>query len=136
MQLDGSTDITNNAQLLVYAHYTTQDNNVKTELSMNKELSSTTKGKDVLEVSDNFFEQNRLGTKKLIDYATGGAPSMAGRNSGFITYVKTVSSNATIVHCFIHSFALCAKVLSEKILLCFKRIIKLINFVKTTAVNT
>ena len=50
--------------------------------------------------------------------------------------MKTISSNAAIVHCFIHRFALSAKVLPEKMLLCLKRVIKLINFVKTSAVNT
>ena len=60
MQLDESTDITNNTQLLVYVCYITQDNDVKTELLMSKELSSTTKRKDVFEVSDNFFKQNEL----------------------------------------------------------------------------
>ena len=59
-----------------------------------------------------------------------GVPSMLGRKSGLTTYVKTVSSNATIVHCFMHTFALCAKVLPEKMLLCLKRVIKLANFVK------
>ena len=61
---------------------------------------------------------------------------MLGRESGFITYVKTVSSNATIIHYFIHRFALCAKVLPEKMLRCLMRVIKLVNFVKTSAVNT
>ena len=61
---------------------------------------------------------------------------MLGRKSGFTTYVETVSSNETIVHCFIHRFALCVKVLPEKILLCLKRVIKLVNFVKTSAVDT
>ena len=45
MQLGESTDITNNAQLLVYVHYSAQDNDVKTELLMSKELSSPTKRK-------------------------------------------------------------------------------------------
>ena len=61
---------------------------------------------------------------------------MLGPKSGFTTYMKIVSSNATIVHCFMHRFAFCAKVLPEKMLLCLKRAIKLINFVKTSAVNT
>ena len=136
MQLHESTDITNNAQLLVYVRYTTPDNDVKTELLMNKELSSTTKGKNVFKVLDNFFKQNELDWKKLIGCTIDGAPSMLGRKFGLTTYVKTVSSNATIVHCFIHRFALCAKVLPEKMLLCLKRVIKLVNFVKTSAVNT
>ena len=43
MQLDESTDITSNAQLLVYTRYTTQNYDAKTELLMSKKLSSTTK---------------------------------------------------------------------------------------------
>ena len=50
--------------------------------------------------------------------------------------MKTFSSNATTVHCFIHTFALCAKALPEKMLLRLKRVIQLANFVKTPAANT
>ena len=78
MQLNESTGITNNARLLVCVRYTTQDNEVKTELLMSKELSSTTKGKNVFEVSDNFFKQDELDWKKLIGYTTDGGPSMLG----------------------------------------------------------
>ena len=49
--------------------------------------------------------------------------------------MKTDSSNATIVLCFIHRYALCAKALAEKMLLRLKRVIKLANFVKKSAVN-
>ena len=136
MQLDESTDITKNAQLPVYACYTTQNYDAETELLMSKKLSSTTKGKDVFEVLYNFFKQNEIDWKKLIGCTTDGSPSTLGRKSGFTTYVKTVSSNTTIVHCFIHRFALCVKMISEKMLLCLKRVIQLVNFVKTFAVNT
>ena len=133
MQLDESTDITNNAQLLVY---TTQNYDAKTELLMSKELSSTTKGKDVFQtILYNFFKENEIDWKKLIGCTTDGAPSMLGSKSGYTTYVETVSSNATIVHCFIHRFVLCAKMLYEKMLLYLKRVVKLVNFVKTSAVN-
>ena len=43
-------DITNSAQLLVYVRYSTQDNDVKTDLLMSKELSAQQQGKDVFEV--------------------------------------------------------------------------------------
>ena len=56
MQLDESMDITNNAQLLVYTRYTTQNYDAETELLMSKELSSTTKGTDAFEVLYNFFK--------------------------------------------------------------------------------
>ena len=103
---------------------------------MSKELSSTTKRKHAFEVLHNFFKQNEIDWKKLIGCTTDGASSMLGHKSGFTTYVETVSSNATIVHCFMHMFALCAKILPEKMLLYLKRVIKLVNFVKTSAVNT
>ena len=97
---------------------------------MSKKLSSTAKGEDAFEVLFNFFKQNEIDWKKLIGCTTDGAPSMLRRKSGFTTYVETVSSNATIVHCFIHRFAFCAKMLPEKMLLCLKRVIKLVNFLK------
>ena len=74
---------------------------------MSKELSSTTKGKDVFEVLDNLFKQSELDWKKLIGCTTDGGSYMLGRKSGFTTYVKTILSNATIVHCFIHRFTFC-----------------------------
>ena len=77
MQLDESTDI-NNAQLLVYTRYTTQNYDAETKLLMSKELSSTTKGKDVFEVLYNFFKQYGIDWKKLIGCITDGAPSMLG----------------------------------------------------------
>ena len=73
---------------------------------MNKELSSTTKGKDAFEALYNFFKQNEIDWKKLIGCTTDGAPSMLGHKSGFTIYVGTVSSNATIIHRFIQRFSL------------------------------
>ena len=48
IQLDESTDITNYCQLLVYVRYA-QTNILKTELLLNHEVSTTTKGKDILD---------------------------------------------------------------------------------------
>ena len=87
MQLDESTDITNNAQLLVYTRYATQNYDAETELLMSKKLSSTTKGKDAFEVLYNFFNHNEIDWKKLIGCTIDRAPSMLGRKSGFTTYV-------------------------------------------------
>ena len=118
----------------MYARYT-QENAVKTELLMSKELSGTTKGKYIFEVLDNFFKLNKLDWGKLIGCATDGVPSMLGRKSGFRAHVTAVAPNVTFVHCFIHRFALCAKVLPQNMLY-LNRDIKLVNFVKTSALNT
>ena len=135
IQLDELTDVKNNSQLLVYVRYT-QDNAVKTELLMSKELSGTTKGKDVFEALDNLFKLNELDWGKLIGCTTEGALSMLGHKSKFKDHVIAVAPNVTFVHCFIHRFALCAKVLPQNMLSCLNQVIKLINFVKTSALNT
>ena len=60
---------------------------------------------------------------------------MLGCRSGFQSYVKAVSPNVTSVHCFIHRFALCTKVLPAQLLACLKQVVKIINFVKASALN-
>ena len=100
---------------------------------MKEELSSTTKGKNIF----GHFFQTKLTRLEKVDWLYNRRGSLLlGRKSRFTTYVKTILSNSTIVHCFIYRFAFCAKVLSEKMLVCFKRVIKLINFVKASAVIT
>ena len=73
---------------------------------------------------------------KLIGCTTDGAPSMLGQKSGFQAYLKTVSPNATVVHCFIHRFALNAKTLPPELLSCLNQIMKMVSFVKSSALNT
>ena len=135
IQVDESTDVPSCCQLLVYARYA-EGNNVKTELMMSEELSKTTKGKDIFNLLDKFFKQNHLDWEKLVGYTTIGASSMLGRKSGFQVYVKAMSPKATFVHCFIHRFALYARVMPPELLWCLSRIIKIVNFIKASAPNT
>ena len=56
MQLDESTDVTNCGQLLVYVRFTENDI-VKTELLVSKEVSGTTKGKNIFNIVDEVFKK-------------------------------------------------------------------------------
>ena len=129
MQLDESTDVTNCGQLLVYVRFTENDT-IKTELLMSKEVSGITKGKDIFNIVDEFFKKNDLEWSKLIGCTTEGAPAMLGRKSGFQSYVKAISPEIIFTHCFIHRFALCVKVLPPELLSCLQQIVKIVNFVK------
>ena len=40
------------------------------------------------------------------------------------------------VHCFIHRFALCTKVLPAQLSACLKQVVKIIDFVKASSLNT
>ena len=57
MQMVESTDVSNYAQLLVYMRYTTKDA-IRSELLLINEMKTTTKGKDVFELVDNFLKKN------------------------------------------------------------------------------
>ena len=105
-------------------------------LLMSKEVSGTTKGKDIFNFVDKFFKKNDLGWSKLVGCTTDGDPAMLGRKSGFHSYIKAVSPEIIFTHCFIHRFALCAKVLSPELISCLQQIVKIVNFVKTSALNT
>ena len=82
------------------------------------------------------FKENELDWSKLVGCTTDGAPVMLGRKSGFQTYVKDIAVNATFVHCFIHRFALCTKVLPAELMSRLNKIIKIVNFIKTSALNS
>jgi len=103
---------------------------------LSQELAATTKGKDVLNVLADFFKQNDLDWSMLVGCTTDGAPAMLGRKSGFQAYVKNVAANATFVHSFIHRFALCTKVLPSELMSCLNKITKIVNFIKTSALNS
>ena len=64
IQLDQSTDITNYCQLLVYVRYA-QAKLMKTELLLNHEVFTTTKGKNIFDILDSFFKKNGLDWKNL-----------------------------------------------------------------------
>ena len=97
---------------------------------MSKEVSGTIKDKDIFNIVDEFFKKNDLEWSKLVACTTKGAPAMLGRKSGFQSYVKAVSPEIIFTHCFIHRFALCAKVLPPELLLCLQQIVNIVNFVK------
>ena len=72
----------------------------------------------------------------MVGCTTDGVLAMLGRKSGFQSYVKAVSPEIIFTHCFIHRFALCAKVLPPELLSCLQQIVKIVHFVKISALNT
>ena len=113
IQINESTDVAKCSQLLVYVHFI-QNNAVKTELMLTRDLAATTKGKDVFNALADFFKNNELDWSMLVGCTTDGAPAMLGRKSRFQVYGKNVAANATFVHCFVHRFAFCTKVLPSE----------------------
>ena len=135
IQLDESTDVSQYSQLLVFARYV-HDGNFKEELLFCKPLKLSTRAEDVLKAVNDFFEENSLDWSNLVGITTDGAPTMLGSRSGFQTLVKQRAPLAIGVQCFIHREALASKTLPDQFNTTFKTLLKIVNYVKSSALNT
>ena len=89
MQLDELTDVTNCRKFLVHVRFT-ENGVVKTEVLMNKEVSSTTKRKGIY-IVDDFFIKIDLEWSKSVGSTTDNASGVYGKKSEFQSNVKAVS---------------------------------------------
>lgn len=135
IQLDESTDIAQCSQLIVYARYI-ENEKIKDELLFSTELVTTTKAVDVMKAMSDFFDKHELSWKKLIGVCTDGAPSMLGSRSGFVQLVREKNASVTGIHCFIHRQALAAKTLPNELNSVLRVCIKVVNYIKNSALNT
>lgn len=83
-----------------------------------------------------FIRFHTLRWEKLVGFCTDGAPAMLGSRSSIATLVKEKNPFTLTTHCVIHRQALAIKTLSEKLATVMNLVIKLVNFVKSKALNT
>ena len=79
IQLDEKTDISSNAQLMVYVRYQgSQD--IEEDILFCQSLDTTTKGIDIFSKTNDFFQDkdNQLEWKNCVAVCSDGAPSMLG----------------------------------------------------------
>ena len=104
---------------------------------MNAALEATTKGDDIFQmVSNSFFKQHGLKWENLRICTTDRAPAMLGQKSGFRARVMEVAPYVKFLHCMIHRFALSCKVLPVKFFDVLSLVIKMVNNVKGSALNS
>ena len=71
---------------------------------------------------------------KLVACTTDSTTAMLGRKSGFYVWVKAVSPSS--VHCFLHRFAVAAKLSPPGIKTSLNLVVKMVNYIKTSALNS
>jgi hypothetical protein len=99
-------------------------------------LNSTSKGSDVLSAIDIFFDQNDLSWKKVVGVCTDGAPAMIESRPGFVKLAKDKNPSIFGSHCVIHRQALAVKTLSSEIKKILEICIKVVNTIKSSALNS
>ena len=135
LQLDESTDISNLSQLLVYVRYVA-DERINEEFLFCQPLETTSKAVDVFQMLFDFFDKTELSWSKLVGVCTDGAPAMIGANSGLISLVKQKNPAIQGTHCMIHKAALVSKTIPKRLHEHTSVVIKVVNYVKSSALNT
>lgn len=135
IQLDESTDVASCAQLMVYARYV-HNADIKEEFLFCTPLETTTKAKDIFYVVSRFLDEVNLKWENVIGCCTDGAPAMLGTRSGFQALVKKESPNVKSTHCMLHRHALAVKTLPSSLSIVLQETIELVNYIKSSALNT
>ena len=135
IQLDETTGNTNLAQLCIYVRYV-HNAEFEDEFLFCEDLKSRTTAKDIFEKVSIFFEEHDLDWQNLCGVCTDGAPAMLGHKSGFQTLVKSRSPNMIGSHCMLHRHALIMKNIPELLKNVLNDVIKTINTIKASALNS
>uniref|UniRef100_A0A8C4XEM1 HAT C-terminal dimerisation domain-containing protein n=1 Tax=Erpetoichthys calabaricus TaxID=27687 RepID=A0A8C4XEM1_ERPCA len=120
LQIDESTDIKNKAQLIAIVRFVDED--------FIKE--------HYLFLTDDFFKIYNIQWSNCIAICTDGAAAMTGSKKGFVSCVKQKNPIIQITHCCIHREALMVKNLPEELLNTMNECIKIINIIKSRALNS
>ena len=121
--------------LLVYVRYVA-DERINEEFLFCQPLETTSKAVDVFQMLINFFDKTKLSWSKLVGVCTDGAPAMIGANSGLIFLVKQKNPAIQGTHCMIHKAALVSKTIPKRLHERMSVVIKVVNYIKSSALNT
>lgn len=108
IQLDESTDISNDAQLLTYVRYVF-NGQFQENMLFCKTLPTNTTSAEIYSVINEFFGANNINCENCLGVCTDGAACMTGRNTGLWAKLRQLASKATFTHCIIHRENLAAR---------------------------
>lgn len=90
IQLDETTDFSSNSQLMVYVRYKGADN-FEEELLFCSPLELRSRGIDVYNKVNEYFNAQSLKWENCISVSLDGAPAMLGHITGFSAFVKKIT---------------------------------------------
>uniref|UniRef100_A0A8C1LXS3 DUF4371 domain-containing protein n=1 Tax=Cyprinus carpio TaxID=7962 RepID=A0A8C1LXS3_CYPCA len=130
LAVDESTDMCDNAQLLVYVRFFNTDQKAFCEDLLGvTPLQTSTRGEDIYLAIKEMLTKRGIEPKKVVSITTDGAPAMIGREKGAVARLKKDSPDLIIYHCIIHQSVLCAS-LSDEHAEVMNTMMKMINFLR------
>ncbi|KAL4091589.1 hypothetical protein QTP88_026255 [Uroleucon formosanum] len=138
IQLDESTDMNNEAILLMYVRYVDTDlNDIQEEFFCCLNLKTYCTSEEMFNAISSHFQKINLQFSNCIGICTDGAAAMTGKFNGLVTRVQQIAhKNIISTHCFIHREQLAAKDMNENLFDVLNICIKIVNFIRASAVNT
>ncbi|XP_063050114.1 zinc finger BED domain-containing protein 5-like, partial [Engraulis encrasicolus] len=135
LQLDESTDIGNEANLLCYIRYIC-DGAVHDDFLFCESLQTNTTGEAIFDCLNAFICKNGLDWKKCVGICTDGATAMTAKHKGLAVRVRAVAPFAAASHCCIHREQLAVKKMPQCLRSVLDEAVKIINGIKGKALNT
>ncbi|XP_076037421.1 protein FAM200C-like [Oratosquilla oratoria] len=130
-QLDESTVRDNRAILMAYVRFIDDNCKLCEEMLFEKLLETDTTGFSIFEAPKSWFDDNKIPLGNLVSCATDGAPSMVGKQKGFIARMKELCLSILAVHCVVHRHHLVAKTRSPDLHESLRVVIKTVNKIKS-----
>ncbi|GFT02645.1 SCAN domain-containing protein 3 [Trichonephila clavipes] len=130
LQVDETTDITGNAQLIAFVRFI-HENDIINQFLCCRELPDFTTGKHIFQVISSYLEEIKVSWKSCIGICTDGAPAMTGHLKGFVAHVKELNENILVTHCFLHREALVIKFLPSDLKIVLEQCVKMVNYIKS-----
>ncbi|XP_038162410.1 SCAN domain-containing protein 3-like [Cyprinodon tularosa] len=134
LQMDESTDVSGNAQLVAFVRYIDTDD-ICEHILFCKEMEGRTTGEDIFNVVNMFFTENAISWKSCSSVCTDAAASMTGSAKGLVARIKKENPLIKWTHCVIHREALASKKMSPVFHDVLNDSIKVINFIKSRPIN-
>ena len=135
LQLDETTDIGSDAQLMVFVRYFDTNHFVEQFLFC-RSLAKNITGEEIFKKVDFFFEEHQLEWSNCVYVCADGAPAMMGSNKGFMSFVKRKNNNISVVQCLLHRENLATKEIQENLAIVFKEVVSVVNYIKSRSLNT
>lgn len=130
LQLDESTDISGKPQVVTFVRFI-EDQSFIEQFLFCKDLPETTKGQDIFNLVNEYFEIANISWKSCLSVCIDGCPSMAGHLTGFLALAKGKNPEIVFTHCFLHREALVAKSLVPELKGVFDEVVKMVNYIKS-----
>ncbi|XP_012501552.1 PREDICTED: SCAN domain-containing protein 3 [Propithecus coquereli] len=136
LQLDECRDIANMIVLLVYVRFEHNDD-IKEEFFFSASLPINTTSSELYEAVKNYIV-NKCGLefKFCVGVCSDGAALMTGKHSEVVTQIKELAPECKTTHCFIHRESLAMKKISAELNSVLTDIVKIVNYVKSNALNS